>query len=276
LSTRGFTLIELIVALVVGGVIGLALTRLIMSQTRFFNQTAAVREARSVSRSALNVLLSDLRMVEAVGGIEQAAAESVTVRIPYGFGVVCAATVAGITASMAPTDSATLAGASFAGFAWRNDATGAYTYVETAATVALGVSGTCTTAPVSIATIPGGRVALFAPGSTAPIVGTPIFQYQKIRYKFAPSTAVPGRVGLYRMVVSTGVSEELVTPFDATSRFRFYVLNRDTAQSAVPTLSQIRGFEVVLKGSSERVPSGRSTYQGFDLTTAIFFKNRQA
>ena len=54
------------------------------------DQQEAWREARSVSRGGINRLLSDLRAVEA-GGLQAAAAggQDFTVRVPYGFGVLC-------------------------------------------------------------------------------------------------------------------------------------------------------------------------------------------
>ena len=64
---RGFTLAELLVGMVVLGVIGAALTRLFLSQSRFYDQEAQLRRARLVSRMAINTMLSDVRMVEATG-----------------------------------------------------------------------------------------------------------------------------------------------------------------------------------------------------------------
>ncbi len=56
---------------------------------------------------------------------------------------------------------------------------------------------------------------------------------------------------------------------------RFYVLDNPTAQSAVPAqLSDIRGLQLVLNSASASPPTGRSTAQTFDLTAAVFFKNR--
>ena len=211
-SRRGFTLIEMLLALVIGSVIGLALTKLITSQTRFFTTQQAIRDARSASRSALNVMLSDLRMVEASGGVVSATSTDLTVRVPYAFGIVCASTAAAMTVSLVPVDSATLANAGLSGYAWRDTTTGAYNYVDGAVRAA-GVVATCTGA--SITTLTGGTVALLTPGPTAPavaIVGTPIFLYQRVRYYFGNSSAITGRTGLFRQVVATNNTDELVHP----------------------------------------------------------------
>src|SRR6267378_2397533 len=80
---RGFTLVELLVGMVILGIIGAALTGLFVSQSRFYDQQAQLRRARFVSRTAINAALSDLRMVEATGGIVSATATNVTV-LPQG------------------------------------------------------------------------------------------------------------------------------------------------------------------------------------------------
>ncbi len=271
LGRRGFTLIELLIALTLFGIIGGALTGLIISQTRFFSHQDAMREARSTSRAALNMILSDLRMVEAIGGMEAAGPQSITVRVPYAFGIVCSSGAGGATvASLLP--SATTATVQFSGYAWRS-AGGAYTYVEVGASVGPGNSALCT--GQSITTLPGGQVVALAPDAPGAQTGTPVFLFQRIQYSFADSDALPGQTGLWRTILATSETEELVAPFQSTATFHFYVLNNPTAQSAVPDeLSDIRGLELVLNSASASPPTGRSTAQTFDLTAAVFFKNR--
>src|SRR5947208_353322 len=99
-SRRGFTLIELLVGMVISAIIGVAMVKVIMSQTRFMDNQEAWRTARGVSRGSLNRLMSDLRMVEATNGLEAAAAggKDFTVKVPYAFGVVCSSTGTATTA----------------------------------------------------------------------------------------------------------------------------------------------------------------------------------
>src|SRR5438045_9337613 len=78
--------------MVILGVIGGALTRLFLSQSRFYDQQGQLRRARLVSRMAINATLSDLRMVEATGGLVSASPTQVTMRVPYAIGLVCATT----------------------------------------------------------------------------------------------------------------------------------------------------------------------------------------
>src|SRR5205085_12150758 len=97
---RGFTLAELVVGMVVLGVLGGALTRLFLSQSRFYDQQAQLRRARMVSRMAINAALSALRMAEATCGLVSATPTQLTTRVPYAIGVVCANPAAQTTVSL--------------------------------------------------------------------------------------------------------------------------------------------------------------------------------
>lgn len=278
----GFTLPELLVGMVIVSIVGAGLIRLIMGQARFMDQQEATRTAHAVSRSSLNMVLSDLRMVEAAGGLESAAAggRDFTVRVPYAFGVICSANSTSATASLMPVDSAMFAAPGFSGFAWRNSA-GAYTYVT--ASASLNTSGTaanCTAANITTLAAfngsPAGRVVnLGGTMGTVPPVGSLVFLFRRVRYEFKASALLPGRTGLWRTLVSTGATEELVAPFDSTARVRFFVLNGMGAQDAVPSpLSRARGFEFSLDGASERAPQGSSSPKVSSLTTSVYFQNR--
>lgn len=279
---RGFTLIELLVGMVVSAIIGVAMVRLIMSQTRFMDNREAWRTARGVSRGSLNRLTSDLRMVEAQLGLEAAAAggKDFTVRVPYAFGVVCSSTGASTTASLLPVDSTMFAGGGFSGFAVRRS-TGSYAYVTVGATLTSpGTSGNCTgpaitTLPAYNGSPAGKVVNLGGSISPAPVAGDLVFLFQRVRYEFKASAAVPGRTGLWRTLLAPGTTEELAAPFDTTARARFYVLNGATAQTAVPSpLTNTRGLELVLNGTSEGTPRGSTSPKVSSVTTSVFFQNR--
>ena len=285
---RGFTLVELLLSMIVTAIIGVALVRITLGEARFTGQQEAWRSARSVSRSGINRLASDLRMVETSGGIEAAAAggQDFTVRVPYAFGIMCfhnAGTTVS-TISMLPVDSAVFNAPGFSGFAWRN-AAGTYTYVTTGVAPSTpGTPGMCTAAvprPVSILGSINGSPAGQTADLTGALVGGPpqvgaiFFLFRRVRYEFKASVAVPGRLGLWRTTLSGGATEEIAAPFDNTARVNFYVLNNATAQAAVPgTLSNIRGLELVLDGMSERAPAGSTAPKVANVTTSVFFENR--
>ena len=271
-TRRGVTLVELLVSLVIMAIIGTALTRLTMSQARFFSQFAAKRGARSATRGAMGMMLADLRMVDPTSGIESASSTAIQVKAPYAFGIACHTAGTTTYISLFPTDSAMYAGATFSGYAWRDSTSGNYVY-DTVATVAASTTSKC--AVDSVAVLSGrGQVVAVTSSAAAPPVGTPVFLYQILRYSIGNSAAVPGSLGIWRTVVATNATEEVVAPFKNPSSFRFYVLNRDTAQTPVPTLNQIRGFEISLTGASQNTIEGRASSDSEQVTTAVFLKNR--
>ncbi len=286
LARRGFTLVELLISMIVTAIIGAALVRMVLSQARFMDQQEAWREARSVSRGGINRLFSDLRAVEAIGGLRAAAAggQDFTVRVPYAFGILCGNAVAVYTVSLLPVDATMFAEPGRTGFALRNK-NGVYIgYASTAPPVA-GTAALCLNGVYdSIHTVPalngspaGTVVNLTKIGAAiAPLPdrGSIVYLYRDIRYEFKASVAIPGRTGLWRTMVSGGSTEELAAPFDATARVNFYNLDVVPAQAAVPTLADVRGLELLLNGMSERTPSGSAAPKTANMTTSVFFENR--
>ena len=267
-ARRGFSLIELIITLVLVSIIGVASGRLLMSQTRFYTRLSAQRDARSVTRNARNIVQTELSMVEAGGGVIAASNDSITVRMPYAWGVYCA----GSTMMRLPVDSAMYAMASLAGYAIKDTtSTGVYAYTATTTAPTSGTATDCTTTAGITAPTDGAYLSLSpSPTGTA---GAPMLLFQIVTYKFAASALVSGKLGLYRRI-GTGTPEELVAPFDTSTKFRYYELNASTAQTTVPALANIRGVELKLDAQSISRSSGRSEPESASISTAIFFRNR--
>lgn len=278
-SRRGFSMSELIIGMVILGIVGLALTRIMVAQERYFDHQKKGNLARNVSRGPLNRVVSDLRMVEALGGVVSASATAITARVPYAIGIVCVSTGTGGTSathiSLLPVDSAMYAGTGYSGYAWRNGA-GVYRYVESGTLTNDGTLSLCNTAGVSTLTAQQAKVVKMTPKLTdTASVGTPVFLFRKILYEFKSSSAVPGTIGLWRTVVATGATEELSAPYENTAKFRFFVGSSTIAQDAVPAqLSTLRGLELNMTGVSEKIPSGGTQKERAPFTTAVFFKNR--
>lgn len=274
---RGFTLTELLVGMVLMGIVGVALTKLFVSQSRFYDRQSQMRRARFVTRTAINAAVSDLRMIEATGGVVSATTTQVTVRVPYAIGIVCANTPVQTTLSLWPVDSTVYATAGFGGYAWR-DSVGNETYVEAGSSLVSDAATVCTAANVTV--LPGGRVVAVRPPLPAALpavtaVGTPVFLIQRLTYEFKVSTTLPGRTALWRTVVGTGQTDELVAPFDSTASFGFFVVGSDTAQAAVPVpVNTMRGLQLKLAGQSERAPEGTSAPRQALAVTAVFFNNQ--
>jgi prepilin-type N-terminal cleavage/methylation domain-containing protein len=299
---RAFTLIEILVSLALLGIIGIAFMRLITSQARFTEGQMALRNARTVSRNAMNIMLTDLRMVEDNGGLQLASRDSVTVRVPVAFGLLCANTAGVATMQLLPVDSSMTSLGYYSGWAYRDSTSGLFSYQDAGTPVSLaslssGTATTCTDStivlgvqrpgilPMSYTTSTGAvrtsRVIQVTDPVTAatPNAGWPVFLYQQITYRFQGSSAYPGRIGLFRKVrapnAAGAVIDEIIAPFDTSAKFRFYVLNADVAQDAPPAdLNTVRGLELNLAGSSPRAQQGRK--EAVDgLVTGVFFKNRR-
>lgn len=256
----GATLAELMVGLVIAMLLGAVVVRGILTEARVSEDREAWASARRVAAAAAGLLTAELRMVETRGGVEYAndAGDTLVVRVPYAFGVLCATNGTVSTVALLPADSVMLAAPGFSGFAWRDDASGAYTYVTSGTNLHLdGAAGAC--APNGINPVtglvgsPDGRV-VDVQGSVPPGLapGTVVFLFRRVRYTFEPSELVPGAVGLWRTLLATGTREELAAPFDEAARFAYYVVGRTGPQEEAPSpLSAIRGIEVRLDGRSE-------------------------
>ncbi|MFL5501170.1 MAG: type II secretion system protein [Gemmatimonadaceae bacterium] len=278
---RGMTLIELIVGVVLFAIVGAAFTKLMTVQGKFFDRQGMANAARNVSRSSLNRVISDFRMIDAGGGVVAASPTSLTIRIPFAIGVMCANANGGTHLSLLPVDSTTYAQAKdkFFGYAWRNFQTGAYSYVEGGgASLNTGTAAVCT--GVNITMVPNGMTVLVQP--PLPVgggLGTPVFLYTKVRYEFKASLSVPGKLGLYRTPISPSGAEdpeEIVAPFAATAGWKFFTVNGGATASVNPpaNLADIRGLELHFDGTSEYIAPGQMSTENAPFQTAVFFKNR--
>lgn len=268
----GFSLAEMMVALLLTGIIGVALARLIINQSRFVALQDGMMRARSGTRAALNVMSAELRAITD-GGLVAASRDSITVRVPYAFGVACQQASGLTNVALLPGDSALYGTATASGYAWR-DTTGAFVFVD-GATVS---AGACAP-PAPAITVVGttgwsARTVTVSNNNPNTPVGAIVYLYQRIRYAFAPSATIPGRRALWRTVLTTGTRDELVVPFDTSSRFQFLVGNAYAPQATPPAvLDSVRGVRIRFVGQSETPPEGRTVPFKFDLSSDILFRN---
>ena len=274
-SRKGLSLAELLVGILILGIIGLSLTRVMVSQARYFDHQKTANLARNVSRGPLNRVVSDLRMVEARGGVTSASATQVTAHVPFAIGVVCQTESGGTHISLLPVDSAMFAAEGYTGYAWR-DGEGKYHYMLSGSTHENGDVTKCVNNGVGTLTGNQAKVIRITPKLTDTAdVGTPVLLLRDVKYEFKASGTVAGTTGLYRRVVTTGAEEELSAPYGSDAKFRFYVGSSLTAQVAAPAdLSTLRGIELNMTGLSEKIPRQGVARQTAPFVTAVFFKNR--
>jgi len=263
-----------------------ALTQLAVSQSRFAALQGGIIQARGGARAALNVMATDFRMVSD-SGLVAAAHDSVTVRVPYAYGVACGQLVGKVTVSLLPADSASYAAATASGYAWR-DTTGKYVFVEpspgplsvTGSLPAVCILPIVTYPVIMTLSAPGwSATAVAVPNDTrrtppGPPQGSVVYLYQNVRYAFAPSGQLPGRIGLWRTVLSTGKRDELVAPFDTGACFQFLVGSRLTPRTTPPAvLDSVAGLRLVLVAASETAPEGQPKPETFTITSNVVFQN---
>ena len=283
---RAFTLVEVLVVFTILGILGALLTRIMLSQSRFADQQNALRAARAVSRQAMNILESELRMVQDSGGIDSASTDGKTIRVlaPYRFGLNCGVSGSANVVSMLPVDSLSLAQAKYAGFGWRSRA-GIYTVVYPSAPLGADAPvssvdpSQCTgsgagQAQIRTLTLSGrsGQVLDIRPSQAGAPKGEPMFFFQRITYRFASSATFPGATGLYRSVQG-GSSDEIMAPFDTASRFKYWTTGATASVSAPPALGLIRGVDVVFVGRSSYTALGKNAPSKSTVVASIFFKN---
>jgi prepilin-type N-terminal cleavage/methylation domain-containing protein len=88
---RGFTLAEVLVAIVLGSVIAGALYQVLVYQNRFYTHERAAAVRHDALRTARAVLATDLMEASgSEGDFGSLTPDSVSLRSPVGFGVVCA------------------------------------------------------------------------------------------------------------------------------------------------------------------------------------------
>ena len=97
----GFTLIELVIAMVLMSLVGGAIVKLLLRQSRFYNSTTDLIQTRQQIRQAAAMLPSDLRGLSSVGGdIYFMTDSALEFRSVFGSSVVCAHV--GVTLSTVP------------------------------------------------------------------------------------------------------------------------------------------------------------------------------
>lgn len=273
MNSRGFTLVELLVGTLVMAILGIALVRLMLSDSRFVSHQEAMVATRQTARGALNLMDVELRMISD-GGLQAARPDSVRAHIPYAFGVSCGQTGIGqIVSALVPPDSLLYANAVVGGMAHQQD-DGTYD-TEPGVSVASSTNMAACSAD-SIFVVPGGRLVQISDiVGPIPDAGRILYLYQDVTYRFGGSSEIPGRLALWRKSGSAAY-EELVAPFDTSSGFRCLVGMGLQPTTCPPAggLDSVRGLELRLVAASEYAPRGSDKPTTFELIARLPFLNK--
>jgi prepilin-type N-terminal cleavage/methylation domain-containing protein len=288
-ARRGFSLVEIITALTILAVIGAAMTKMLLAQTRGYQYDAGGRRSRTAARSAMNIMTTDLRMTQDYGGLTYVDATNhrrVDVRVPVAIGVVCTVSGSGLTMALSPVDSFALTSMKYGGYAVRNTTTGRYEYIV-GGSMSSGNVGDCHGNGVYADTVPvSGRTGSVVQVSGAPPAGSArgsmAMIWQTVAYVFDSSKVFPGRAGLFRIVTGSAAADtnELTAPFSWNARFKYYTtMSRsptvdDSPKATAPAdLNTVRGLQIYLDAEASDTVPGYTRPKRSPLTTAVFFKN---
>jgi prepilin-type N-terminal cleavage/methylation domain-containing protein len=248
---RGFSLVELVVALTLALIVTGAIHRLVFSSQRLSRMQASQIDLQTNVRAAGIVIANEVRELNAVGGgsVEQTdvlntTPSGLTYRATRGIGFLCEASLAGRLR---------IARATFSGFrdpqALRD---GAYLLIE--GNPAAGIDDVwlqLSILSITTNTVCGGAPAIdltVSPATTAGLpAGTPVRFFEPMELKLYQSG---GNAWLGARSIATGEAIQPVTgPLAATDGLQLEYLDRNSAPTADP--ASIRSIVLRIRGISE-------------------------
>jgi len=277
-ARRGFTLAELLVAVVLTGIVSTSIYRLITSGGRFFRQHSSRIEVGENLRAAASFLASEVRELSSDGGdLVEINASSMTYRAMRSTAFVCAdpdeagsellisrEPMLGLRALEAGRDSVLVlaAGDPMAGAdPW---IAAAVTRVELAAACPSGSQSL----RVSLSGLDSNRLAGVR-------LGAPVRAFQPTRIRSYRDASGATWIGLSEWRDSTGwsVTQPIVGPL-APRGFSIAYLDEGGALTADPSLVALVRFDIAMIGSLRSLPAA-SAAPADSLTTVVSLRNRR-
>lgn len=275
-SAAGFTLVELLVAMVIAGFLAGVILQVVTGQARFTNVQYARQEVQDNARGTLELVGSELRGVPLPGGLIHAGADSIRFAAPMVWGVYCGAASGShyaifdkgawvSSASSIPTTThlavqtselnataGTVAAFQFAPSVTRSD-------TLNAAQAAASPCGTLTSAPTQTSVIKIDGVA----AGVAPVAGFAVYLYRTVAY----GDGVPVSGGDRWMTREHGGSPEpLAGPIDHVA-FRY--LDAAGASVAAGNLDAVRSVRVIVAMKARKVSAAEFVTSEDSITVSL-------
>lgn len=261
MNTRGFTLVELVVALVISGFLAGVVFQLVRGQERFVSMQSAREEVQQNGRAALELISAELRGASREG-ITHAEERVIRFRMPRIFGLVCAAPASGTRAVVFPGLDLTAFRSGTDSIAVRDSTSTADPRWRFAGVTDATPSGGQGAAQCGGFSPDAGRVQVrtFTGLQDAAIpfqLGEPAYLYDAIEYDAGPSN-VPGE-WLRRQ--DRGGTQPLAGPLAVRNevpvfRLRYYGDNGSLLPMPITNLAAIAEVEVMVatRSRSDKVP----------------------
>lgn len=199
-APEGFTLVELLVAVVLAGLLAVVVFRLLRGHSDFAAQQNAREEAQQTARGLLELMASELRAVPPQALLE-AQPQAIEFYLPRAWGVLCSLTSSqAVVVFPAGLDSTLFRTNTVSGlFLMANrSATPLPPDVTLAASTCPALNPSTNPAP-DVRLVPAASGSSFLttanpafPGTTAPQPGDPVFLYHRVRYDAATGLSQPG------------------------------------------------------------------------------------
>lgn len=262
----GFTLVELVMAIVLGALVAGTLYRALVAQARFFAAQSAREEVQQNTRAALELIGSELRTMPGGDALVRAAADSITLRAARTWGVVCAAG-GGTSLSIAHPAGAGAGGAvnTGTGLAVNFGSAGEPSWSDGVRVTAVsGPSSTCggegMGEQIEVRTYTLGAVP--RRGTVTPSPGNVVYVYDQVTYRTGASAGVPG-VWIQRRIGDGGASSNQpmagpVTEEGAGLHFQYFAAGSDVPLTTPISDAAVRGEVKRVMVVVESVSSGRA------------------
>lgn len=289
-ARAGFTLIEILIALMISGLVVSSIFQVLQGNSRFVQLQSSREEVQQNARAALDVIAGDLRAVPPTAIVEMEA-DRIRFYQPRAWGVLCntltpstATAWVLFPASVVPADSF------YARPSWglaveqTGDPlthTGTFLFVNSTTRVTSGdpcgaIQSTTSAQRVRLGFTKSGSPFITG-GSVAP--GTQVMLFEEMRYDVAASTTagVPGN-WIRRMAGYSGSSpnmQPMAGPVPAAGALRFTYLRADgVTPAAIPAQVRQIGIEVVTQSRAVSNQGGVPTPQQVDSArTDIYLRN---
>jgi len=266
--SSGFTLIELMVAVVISGILVTAILQLLRSQGQFARVQTGREEAQQNARAAVDLIAAELRGV-GWGAIEDGDEDEIAFHSPLAWGVVCGES-GGRLVILYPPDAVPALNAPAAGLAVIGTGGATTFYQASDVTDGAGLGAAVNLCQSAIAPNPAAtvtqsvaqsRVRVYS-GASGAAPGTPVYRYTTITYEIGDFDGRP-------WIIRNG--QQFAGPIvPAGEGLRFRYLAADGATTADPSAARSIGVTVTTRSRG----SVNQTAQTDRASTIVFLRNR--